>query len=120
MPYQDPIAELLEKKGLPLTLENWLAYAFTGTPPENWWQEIEVPPSLQGELEAYLEGDPPLAPEQYAEHLLGEELSEGDRSKPLARPDPMPEDRMIDLFLQDERSMEEKVRNPFPRKSSGS
>jgi len=43
----DPVVEHLKATGLPLTRENWLAFAFAGDPPENWEQEIDIPPEIQ-------------------------------------------------------------------------
>lgn len=53
--YTDPIVEHLQRKQMPVTLENWLMFAFAGDPPEDWHQETDVPPELIDELEAYLE-----------------------------------------------------------------
>ena len=57
--YQDPIVLDLQAQQEPVTLENWLALAFVGDPPENWWQETDVPMELMDELEAYLEDPTP-------------------------------------------------------------
>lgn len=50
----DPIVEHLRHRQMPVTLENWLTFAFSGEPPENWQIETEVPLELQDELEEYL------------------------------------------------------------------
>ena len=50
----DPIVEHLRQRQMPVTLENWLTFAFSGEPPENWQIETEVPLELQDELEEYL------------------------------------------------------------------
>ena len=60
----DPIVNSLLQERIPVTLENWLERAFPGgEPPENWWMETTLPEELEGELEAYLLDNPPLAPE---------------------------------------------------------
>ena len=52
----DSIVSLLNRMQMPVTLKNWLAYTYPDDPPDNWWQESEVPQELEQELEAYLNG----------------------------------------------------------------
>lgn len=90
----DPIVEHLRQRQMPVTLENWLTFAFSGEPPENWQIETEVPLELQDELEEYLnrpsspastrDQTPRFAPtpREYAEHKAGRPLSEEELQGP--------------------------------------
>lgn len=54
----DPIVKNLQRKGMPVTIENWVAMAYPEGPPENWQQEADVPLELRDDLERYLNENP--------------------------------------------------------------
>ena len=45
----DPVSDLLQQRGLPVTRENWIKLAWLGQPPMPWTpeNEQELPASLQ-------------------------------------------------------------------------
>src|SRR6056297_737484 len=78
----DPIVEHLQRKGMPVTLENWLTFAFSDEPPDNWWMEIEVPAELEDELELYISNNPTVT-EPPTEDAQREQAPEASSASPL-------------------------------------
>lgn len=71
--------------------------------------------------------EPKTDAERFLEAMRGDLLTADEKrelvrswASPVNETNQIPDDRLIDLFLQDERPLEERVRIPFPKKSSSS